>query len=116
MSQVMVGRADELRRLSVLVDGGSPAVAILAGEPGIGKTRLIQELIAAQPAQMPILSGQADPGALSRPFELLLDAIDGCATVSDKVDPALMATVSDVHRAMVERLQAGLEIVRLLTT
>src|SRR5690242_8950070 len=116
MSQVMVGRADELRRLSVLVDGGAPAVAILAGEPGIGKTRLIQELIAAQPASMPILSGQADPGALSRPFELLLDAVDGCASISDKVDAALMETVADTHRGMVERLQAGLEIIRELTT
>ena len=116
MSQVMVGRADELRRLSVLVDGGSPAVAILAGEPGIGKTRLIQELIAAQPVNMPILSGQADPGALSRPFELLLDAVDACASVSDKLEPVLMETVTDVNRGMVERLQAGLEIIRVLTT
>ena len=64
---------------------------------------------------MPILSGQADPGALSRPFELLLDAVDGCASVSDKVDESLMETVADAHRSMVERLQAGLEIIRELT-
>jgi DNA-binding CsgD family transcriptional regulator len=116
MSEVMVGRVEELRQLCLLVDGGVPAVAILAGEAGIGKTRLVQELIAAQPASMPILSGQADPGTLSRPFELLLDAVDGYCTQAAEPDDELLETVSDTGRGMVERLQAGLEIVRSLTT
>src|SRR5690349_5427172 len=101
----MVGRDDELRQLVALVGAAEPSVAILAGEPGIGKSRLVQELVAAQAASMPILIGQADPGALSRPFELLLDAVDGCAT-SDRTDPALLETVGDAGRPMVERLRA----------
>jgi DNA-binding CsgD family transcriptional regulator len=116
MSQIMVGRDDELRRLALLVDRPEPSVAILAGEPGIGKSRLLQELIAAQPATMPILSGQADPGALSRPFELLLDAVDACVVGSDKIDDSMVELVSDAGRGMIERLTAGLEIVRILTT
>src|SRR5690242_16893193 len=99
----MVGRDGELRQLLALVAAGDPSVAILAGEPGIGKSRLVQELVAAQPTTMPMLIGQADPGALSRPFELLLDAVDGCAS-SGRTDPALLETVSDDSRAMVERL------------
>src|SRR5262245_15395848 len=99
MSQVMVGRDDELRRLAQLVDAGSPCVAILAGEPGIGKSRLVQELLADLPVDMPALVGQADPGALSRPFSLLLDAIDECVSASTELDPALLAVLGDVARS-----------------
>jgi DNA-binding CsgD family transcriptional regulator len=104
----MVGRDDELRQLTALAAAAEPSVAILAGEPGIGKSRLVQELIAA--AGLPVLIGQADPGALSRPFELLLDAVDG------RTDAERLEEVGDTSRPMIERLRAGLEIVRVLTT
>src|SRR3569833_657805 len=112
----MVGRDDELRRFSRLVDEPEPTVAVLAGEPGIGKSRLVQELISAQPERMPVLSGQADPGALGRPVCVLLVAVETCATAGGKVGPELFEIVGDTGRSMVERLQAGLEIVRVLTT
>ncbi|UWP84645.1 LuxR C-terminal-related transcriptional regulator [Dactylosporangium fulvum] len=115
MSQVMVGRDDELRRLRRLVDGSEPSIAMLGGEPGIGKSRLVQELIAGLPDTLPVLDGQADPGTLSRPFEVLLDAIDSCHR-SGGLDPELLRTVTDASRSMIDRIQAGLEIVRLLTT
>ncbi|WP_426511185.1 ATP-binding protein [Dactylosporangium sp. McL0621] len=115
MSQVMVGRDDELRRLRRLVDGAEPSIAMLGGEPGIGKSRLVQELIAGLPESAPVLDGQADPGTLSRPFELLLDAIDSCNR-SELLDPELLRVVTDASRSMIDRIQAGLEIVRLLTT
>jgi DNA-binding NarL/FixJ family response regulator len=44
-----VGRADELERLSRLLDrarSGSPITAIVYGEAGVGKTRLVTELVA----------------------------------------------------------------------
>src|SRR4051794_10036625 len=76
----MIGRSDEIRLLRRLVgatyDGAStPAVAFVAGEPGVGKSRLVFELLQSLPRDWRVLTGQADPGTLGRPFELLLDAI-----------------------------------------
>ncbi|GAA3256294.1 hypothetical protein GCM10010532_106200 [Dactylosporangium siamense] len=111
----MVGRDDELRRLRRLLDGSEPSIAMLGGEPGIGKSRLVQELFTGLPETVPVLDGQADPGTLSRPFEVLLDAIDSCHR-STELDPELLVVVTDASRSMIDRIQAGLEIVRLLTT
>ena len=75
LSPVMVGRADELARLrelaattgdrAVAVIGGAgtdkhadPAVALISGEAGIGKTRLVAELIATLDPALPVLAGQ----------------------------------------------------------
>ena len=46
-SPTFVGRQEELARLEALLDavrGGSKAVVLVAGEAGIGKTRIIEEL------------------------------------------------------------------------
>jgi tetratricopeptide (TPR) repeat protein/transcriptional regulator with XRE-family HTH domain len=43
MLSPVVGRRDELALLSQLLEGSGPPVALLAGEPGIGKTRLLRE-------------------------------------------------------------------------
>ncbi|MBN1174141.1 MAG: AAA family ATPase [Micromonosporaceae bacterium] len=108
----MVGRDHELHRLARFLGAPHPRVVIIAGEPGIGKSRLVQELVAIAPPEARVLIGQADPGTLSRPFELLLDAVDIAA---DLEDPELLATVTDSGRPMVERLRAGLGLVWSLT-
>jgi DNA-binding CsgD family transcriptional regulator len=107
----MVGRADELRHLTQLVSAPGTAVAILAGEPGIGKTRLVNELLATLPAGTTVLCGQAEPGSLGRPYELLLSALDGRSDVNEM----LLATLNDSSRTQVERLWAGLQILLALT-
>ena len=102
----MIGRESELRRLAQLASAREPAVAIIAGEPGIGKTRLVHELLAAVPAGTVVLVGQAEPGSLSRPYEVLLDAIDG----RPEVDEEQLAALADARRSTVERLHTGLTI------
>jgi DNA-binding CsgD family transcriptional regulator len=108
----MVGRDDELNRLRELVRGPRSQVAVVAGEPGVGKSRLVQELLASLPADTTVLVGQADPGALGRPFELLLDAVDGA--VRNGV-AAQIGAVTDSGRSLIDRLHAGLEALRSLT-
>jgi DNA-binding CsgD family transcriptional regulator len=103
----MIGRESELRRLAQLASAREPAVALIAGEPGIGKTRLVQELLATVPAETVVLVGQAEPGSLSRPYEVLLDAIDG----RPEVDEDQLAALADARRSPVERLHTGLAVV-----
>ncbi|WP_308285509.1 helix-turn-helix transcriptional regulator [Actinoplanes hulinensis] len=105
-SPMMVGRESELRRLARLASSREPAVAIIAGEPGIGKTRLVHELLNTVPAGTVVLVGQAEPGSLSRPYEVLLDAIDG----RPGVDEERLAALTDPKRSPVERLHIGLAI------
>jgi DNA-binding CsgD family transcriptional regulator len=107
----MVGREDELRRLVQLASAPDTGVAILAGEPGIGKTRLVQELVRALPIETTVLVGQAEPGSLGRPFELLLSALDG----RDDVDQAQLDLLTDSSRTQVERLRTGLQVLLRVT-
>jgi DNA-binding CsgD family transcriptional regulator len=109
----MVGRAAELDRLVRLVGArAEPAVALVAGEAGIGKTRLVQELVTQVPAGTVVLAGQADPGSESRPMELFLDSL-GRVPTAGFAD--LVEAISDDERPAEERTRAGVELVRKLT-
>jgi hypothetical protein len=57
LSPVMAGRAAELARLREL--------ATATGEAGIGKTRLVAEVVATLDPAMPVLAGQGSQGILS---------------------------------------------------
>jgi DNA-binding CsgD family transcriptional regulator len=108
----MVGRDDELRRLVALANAADPQVALIAGEPGIGKSRLVHELVNGLPAGTRVLVGQADPGALGRPFELLLDALDGAPPGA--AEP-LLAAIGDPALGAAERLRVGLDVLAATT-
>jgi DNA-binding CsgD family transcriptional regulator len=103
----MIGRERELRQLTQLASSDRAHVAVIAGEPGIGKTRLIRELLAALPAGAPVLIGHAEPGSLARPYEVLLDALDA----RNGMDERQLDALADPARSPVERLHTGLQIV-----
>ena len=73
----MVGRGRALHRLSGLVEAAEiaaydgPEIALVSGEPGIGKSRLLREFIEGLPADVTVLSAQAQPGSLGRPFDVM---------------------------------------------
>lgn len=105
----MVGRAGELDRLVRLIGAdpaGTPTVALVAGEAGVGKTRLVRELLDRVAGTVPAFAGQADPGALGRPFELVLHAMD-----TARVDPDVLAVVTDRTRPLEDRLDAATALV-----
>src|SRR5215475_10037745 len=108
-SPVMIGRDGELHRLMRLASSSRPQVAMIAGEPGVGKTRLIGEFLASLPEPTVVIAGEAQPGSLGRPYELLLNAVEGMP-----VDPELVREVSDTSRNPAERLRAGLAVVAAL--
>jgi ATP/maltotriose-dependent transcriptional regulator MalT len=92
LSPVMVGRAEELARLRTLTTlTGGPAVALINGEAGIGKTRLVAELVATLDPVLPVLAGQGSQGAPGRPFQLLLEAVEPQVAGWDAVPERLAA-------------------------
>jgi len=75
LSPVMVGRNDQLEQLRTLFARATPGIALIGGEGGVGKTRLVREFLSGLPEGTLVLAGQADPGGLGRPFELLLEVL-----------------------------------------
>lgn len=56
---------------------GGLQVLLVQGEPGIGKSRLIDELLlAAREAEFSVFRGAADEIERRRPFRVFLDALD----------------------------------------
>src|SRR5690242_20076034 len=108
----MVGRDRELRQLTQLAASARAQVAVVGGEPGIGKSRLIQELLARLPEGTAVLVGHAEPDSLARPYELLLDAV--AHADSTDLPEELLAGLVDPARSPVERLHSGLSIVARL--
>jgi hypothetical protein len=75
-----VGRTDELALLERALDEldrGSPGAVALRGEPGIGKTRLLRELmIRGEQRKYLVLSGSASELERDLPFSAFVDALD----------------------------------------
>ncbi|MGB8858286.1 MAG: LuxR C-terminal-related transcriptional regulator [Ilumatobacteraceae bacterium] len=77
LSPVMIGRHPSLSRLFGLVEAAEvrcsdgPEIVLVSGEAGIGKTRLLRELIEGLPADVTVLTAQARPGSMGRPFDVI---------------------------------------------
>src|SRR6266508_1943366 len=97
----MVGRAAELARLRELAATvADPAVVLITGEAGIGKTRLVAELVATLDPTVPVLAGQGSQGAPGRPFQLLLEAVEPVVESWDAV-PAPLGDRADLPLLLV---------------
>jgi DNA-binding SARP family transcriptional activator len=77
-----VGRATELGALLEHLDDavdGRARVALLSGEPGIGKTRLLTELAACAAARgAHVLAGRCPEGAGALPYHPFAEALETC--------------------------------------
>jgi DNA-binding SARP family transcriptional activator len=104
-----VGRADALARLTAAWDdarAGALRIACVAGEPGIGKTRLAAELAArAHAAGAVVLYGRCDEEALvpHQPFVEALERLLRQASPQERED------LIGPHRADLARLLPALE-------
>ncbi|MGD9702304.1 MAG: LuxR C-terminal-related transcriptional regulator [Acidimicrobiia bacterium] len=101
-SPVMVGRSSALESLRDLIEAAAvparevPAVVLIAGEAGIGKTRLLQELLLQRPDDAIVLAGGAEPGGEGVAHSLI-------ASVLGRRDLA-ESTTTDLMRELVERI------------
>ena len=96
----LVGRQEELDSLEKILDGldqGHPGAVELAGEAGIGKTRLLKELAARAEARGHIvLAGVAAEIERDLPFAVFVDALDQYVA---GLDPAGLTVLDDQVRA-----------------
>ena len=80
LSGHLVGRAEELGSLDRVLgrlDDGEPAAVEVVGEPGIGKTRLLNELAQqADAREHTVLRGSASELERDLPFSVFVDALD----------------------------------------
>lgn len=77
-SQVMVGRDADLAALLEVVDGarqGRPQLAIVTGEAGIGKSRLVQELVATLDDALVVVGHGVGLTSGELPFGVVSDAL-----------------------------------------
>jgi DNA-binding CsgD family transcriptional regulator len=106
-SPTFVGRTEELARLAAAADraaAGTPTSVLIGGEAGVGKTRLVGELVAgARAAGATVLAGGCvELGGEGVPFAPLIEALR--ALVRDLDEPALARLVPGQVRAELARL------------
>jgi tetratricopeptide (TPR) repeat protein len=96
----LVGRAGELASLERILDEldrGCPGAIELAGEPGIGKTRLLRELAVRAGARGHlVLSGAASEFECDLPFSVFVDALDEYVA---GLEPDQLVVLDDAVRA-----------------
>lgn len=99
VSGQLVGRAREvelLRRFFAAAASGSTVTVLIEGEAGIGKTRLLEGLVAsAGAARTTVFRGEGHPLERTRPFGVLIDAL------------GLRRASPDPRRAALGRLLTG---------
>jgi len=106
VSPVFVGRRDEMAALAApmrLARGGEAAFALIGGEAGVGKTRLIGELAAqAAEAGFTVLIGHCiELGAEGLPLAPLVDAL---RVLARSTRPAELAALLGPARRGLARL------------
>jgi DNA-binding CsgD family transcriptional regulator len=94
------GRAVELRTLADALGraaGGRPAIVVIEGEAGIGKSRLLAEALEAARARgLQVVAGRGQDLERNRPFGLLADAF-GCSRSSPDPRRAAIAALLATH-------------------
>ena len=106
LSPVMVGRGAMLERLRGVLDAAEygttdlPTIALIAGEAGIGKTRLLRETVAGLPSGVTVLSALAEPGSMGKPFDVARQLAVG-GDLERPAEAALAAVATAVSRGPV---------------
>ena len=106
-SATFVGRTEELARLAAAADraaAGTPTAVVVGGEAGVGKTRLVGELVASarQAGATVLVGGCVELGGEGLPFAPLIEALRGF--VRDLDEPELAQLVPGRARVELARL------------
>ena len=109
VAEQFVGRTAELgllKKALVELERGRPGALELAGEPGIGKTRLLAELGArADRSGLLVLSGRASELERDLPFSVFVDALDEYV---QSLEPSRLDALDDETRAQLAHVLPSL--------
>lgn len=121
---MLLGRDDELRQLERLLDearAGNPALALVEGPPGIGKSSLVTEFTNRH-ADMTVYYASGAPWEAGHPWavheQLLdgtadaIDAVDAARTLLDRLPEPCMIVIDDAHYVDTVSLQALSSMIR----
>ena len=106
-SPTFVGRTEELARLAAAADraaAGAPTAVVVGGEAGVGKTRLVGELVASarEAGATVLVGGCVELGGEGVPFAPLIEALR--PFLRDLDEPQLAQLVPGPARAELARL------------
>jgi DNA-binding NarL/FixJ family response regulator/tetratricopeptide (TPR) repeat protein len=113
LSPVFIGRDAELKRLSAALaaaDRGEPQAVLIGGEAGVGKTRLIEEFLAAarDTGAVTAVGGCVEIGAEGLPFAPISTALrDLYATVGPELLTAVAGQEAELARLLPEFGEPG---------
>ena len=112
-SRTFIGREHELKRLDAAIDqarNGQPAVVLLAGEAGVGKSRFVSEMASRARAvgARVLLGGSVQIGGEGIPFEPLVEAFRGITEElpSGELDELLGAGRIELARLLPELVRS----------
>ena len=97
-----VGRETELQKLNELA--AASKLVLIEGEPGIGKSRLMEQFIQTKPKPALILMGQAHELESSLPYHPIIEALQGVLSHPDWPTLRLRLNLSPVWQTEAARL------------
>jgi DNA-binding CsgD family transcriptional regulator len=119
---VLHGRGDERARLATLLDdarGGRAGSLLLHGEPGVGKSALLEDLVATAGDDVRVLRAQGVESEAPLPFAALHRLLRPVLGILDRVPApqarALRAAFGEVDDVAVEPFLAALATLSVLT-
>ena len=110
-----VGRSRELAAAAdILADGDRAGVVLIGGESGLGKTRLVEEIVVDAPAETTVVRAIAVPRATPIPFELVRSALDPLIGHDDAAGETGREGTDQGRASAVSRVQQEAEALRTL--
>jgi DNA-binding CsgD family transcriptional regulator len=116
-AEVFVGRLPQLAVLSAAlaaVHGGEPQVLLIEGEAGIGRSSLVSEFLASQPA-VPVVAASGDEAEAFLPYGVVQQLAASSAALSPRALAGLELLRHGLH-ADANPQAVGLELLALLSS